>query len=320
MSGEAGIALTLIEHDVYGSLKAALREVGRAKGIWVREEKLEYRYWLRLGPRTFGFGITGNDYRSGIRVVQSPLLYDSAWKCNKRKTIIIEEVVPSSALVQHAYGLILRHFKKSLFISQTPRTQEYLRSLGLKSILIPPAKKKEKGYAKRKGVLYIATAREFKNPFFALELAQKLKGVEFYFVLRWGNLLEEVKAKAPANAQVLGFLKKKELRELYKKSALLILPSLKEPIGYAAVEALSYGCPVLVSTGCGVSDFVPEFTVKGFGVEEWKRRIREVLEKNAQYQKRAMKAFRRNFSFSSTYYKEGKKALEKEIERMINAA
>jgi len=51
-----------------------------------------------------------------------------------------------------------------------------------------------------------------------------------------------------------------DLFEEYKKATCLILPSLSEAWGLVVNEALSYGCPVIVSKRCGC---VPELVIEG---------------------------------------------------------
>jgi glycosyltransferase involved in cell wall biosynthesis len=51
-----------------------------------------------------------------------------------------------------------------------------------------------------------------------------------------------------------------ELFEEYSKATVLVLPSTSEPWGLVVNEALSYGCPVIVSRRCGC---IPELLVEG---------------------------------------------------------
>lgn len=51
-----------------------------------------------------------------------------------------------------------------------------------------------------------------------------------------------------------------EVAELYYSSAALVLPSHREPWGLVANEALSYGCPVVISDRCGCT---PELLIDG---------------------------------------------------------
>lgn len=68
-------------------------------------------------------------------------------------------------------------------------------------------------------------------------------------------------------AESVGFLGSRnieELAELYMGSDVLVLPSHSEPWGLVANEALSYGCPVIVSDACGCAPAVVKENVTGF--------------------------------------------------------
>jgi glycosyltransferase involved in cell wall biosynthesis len=71
------------------------------------------------------------------------------------------------------------------------------------------------------------------------------------------------RAKLPETEARVGFLGTKtpeEIGQLLMRSAALILPSHSEPWGLVVNEALSYGCPVVVSDICGC---VPELVREG---------------------------------------------------------
>ena len=51
-----------------------------------------------------------------------------------------------------------------------------------------------------------------------------------------------------------------QIGELLESSSALVLPSRREPWGLVVNEALSYGCPVVVSEVCGC---IPELVVDG---------------------------------------------------------
>jgi glycosyltransferase involved in cell wall biosynthesis len=53
-----------------------------------------------------------------------------------------------------------------------------------------------------------------------------------------------------------GFAKGELKRWLLSRTALLVLPSASENFGMAVVEAMNAGRPVIVTTGCGLADFV----------------------------------------------------------------
>jgi glycosyltransferase involved in cell wall biosynthesis len=62
--------------------------------------------------------------------------------------------------------------------------------------------------------------------------------------------------------EIHGAMKLEQFQPFYFSSWALVLPSLREPWGLVANEALSYGCPIVVSDHCGC---VPELVTDGTG-------------------------------------------------------
>lgn len=57
----------------------------------------------------------------------------------------------------------------------------------------------------------------------------------------------------------VGFVEGELKRRLLSRAAVFVLPSASENFGMAVVEAMSAGKPVIVSTGCGLADFVRQY-------------------------------------------------------------
>lgn len=75
-----------------------------------------------------------------------------------------------------------------------------------------------------------------------------------------GPLRQALDELAGPGVEFLGGLTQQELAGEYLAATALVLPSLREPWGLVVNEALSYGCPVLVSEQCGC---VPELVRAG---------------------------------------------------------
>lgn len=76
-----------------------------------------------------------------------------------------------------------------------------------------------------------------------------------------GTLVERLKQLAADlglgnDIRWTGFAQADLKRWLLSRAALLVLPSASENFGMAVVEAMNAGCPVIVTTGCGLADFV----------------------------------------------------------------
>ena len=75
-----------------------------------------------------------------------------------------------------------------------------------------------------------------------------------------------------------GFLPPEELRRLYARADVFVMPSASEPFGLAALEALQHGTPVIVSRSAGVSEVVRHVLRVDYGdVEDLASKILSVL-------------------------------------------
>jgi glycogen synthase len=75
-----------------------------------------------------------------------------------------------------------------------------------------------------------------------------------------------------------GFLPPEELDRLYARADVFVMPSVSEPFGLAALEALQHGTPVIVSRSAGVSEVVRHVLRVDYGdVEDLASKILSVL-------------------------------------------
>lgn len=64
----------------------------------------------------------------------------------------------------------------------------------------------------------------------------------------WGDTeIDHLIAKNPGRIELRGYVETDDLRELYRKAAMLVYPSLYEGFGLPVLEAMSLGCPVITS-------------------------------------------------------------------------
>ena len=87
---------------------------------------------------------------------------------------------------------------------------------------------------------------------------------------------------------IRGYCNYEEMKEMLRESDLIVMPSRTEGFGLVALEAISAGIPVLVSSECGIAKALEE-VYGGMSVvvdsdlpEEWARRIRELSEQNPE--------------------------------------
>jgi glycosyltransferase involved in cell wall biosynthesis len=122
-------------------------------------------------------------------------------------------------------------------------------------------------------VLFLGRLTLQKGPIQFLEMAKHVHQhrAEVQFVVAGeGNMLGEMihKTKELAlekNVTFLGKVTSKEARKLYRTADCFVMPSLSEPFGLVALEAISHGTPVVISKQSGVSEVVGH----GFKVDFW---------------------------------------------------
>ncbi len=133
------------------------------------------------------------------------------------------------------------------------------------------AKPKMKAHAPL--VLFVGRLTIQKNPVQFLEVARLIKQhrPDVQFVMAGdGPMLEELIGRACAmdlaqNMIFTGKASRKEIEALYAKASCFVMPSLSEPFGLVALEAIGHGVPVVLSKQSGASEVVDH----AFKVDFW---------------------------------------------------
>jgi glycosyltransferase involved in cell wall biosynthesis len=116
----------------------------------------------------------------------------------------------------------------------------------------------------------------------AARVAREIPNVRFA-VAGSGDRLPAMRERVRAlglkrNILFTGFLPSHELDRLYALADVYVMPSVSEPFGLTALEALQHGTPVIVSRSAGVSEVVRTVLRVDFGnVEELASKILSVL-------------------------------------------
>ena len=125
----------------------------------------------------------------------------------------------------------------------------------------------------QKTVLFLGRLTEQKGPVQFLHAAKKVleKERDAQFVIAGsGWMLPELIGLAVSlgigrNVSFLGYLPDEEKRAVYAQSDLYVMPSVSEPFGITALEAMASGTPVIVSKTSGVC----EVTAHRLAVDFW---------------------------------------------------
>lgn len=168
---------------------------------------------------------------------------------------------------------------------------------------LPPleAPKKIKKF-KEPVILFLGRLTIQKGPKIFLEFAKKLierygKKVRF-LIAGAGEMERELMLEAAGlgiGTQIMftGFLTRKEVEDALSISDIVVMPSVSEPFGLVALEAMSFGCALIVSKQSGVSEIIENaYKVDFWDIDKMVNIVKELLEnpqKMAEIQEKAKK-------------------------------
>lgn len=118
--------------------------------------------------------------------------------------------------------------------------------------------------AGKKIVLFLGRITLQKGPDYFLRAAKRVLEIypDVYFVIAGSGDMERQIMRETASLGIsnrvifAGFVRGNELTALYRNSDLYVMPSVSEPFGLTALEAVQNGTPVIVSKQSGVSEVV----------------------------------------------------------------
>ena len=171
--------------------------------------------------------------------------------------------------------------KKGLEVSDKIITvSNYTRDMIIKRYGIPPAKvvtvhngvdrnaycknSEQQVHSNEKVVTFLGRITFQKGPEYFLEAAymvlQKQGNVRFVMAGS-GDLKDKIARRAEvlgisSKVTFPGFLKSDEIRKLFSRTDLYVMPSVSEPFGISTLEALQSGIPVIISKQSGVSEVI----------------------------------------------------------------
>ena len=100
----------------------------------------------------------------------------------------------------------------------------------------------------KKYALAVSSLNPSKNFRLVLDIAAKMPDI--LFIIAGGNnskVFNSIGLETPPNAKFIGYVSDEELIALYQKASVFLYPSLYEGFGIPPLEALSWGCQVVVS-------------------------------------------------------------------------
>ncbi len=141
-----------------------------------------------------------------------------------------------------------------------------------------------------KMVLFIGRITHQKGPYFFIETAKKVlaKRQDVQFVLAGTgdsmvSMIEHVgELRIGRNVHFTGFLNPSKVQEIYGLADVYVMPSVSEPFGLSALEALSSGVPAVISKQSGVAEVLNHVLVADFwNADDMAAKILALLEYGA---------------------------------------
>ena len=167
---------------------------------------------------------------------------------------------------RHAVEKALGLFRKNvtLFLPVSPFVDSTLRAAGIPQaqtrIMINGVATPDVCANPANGAfaLYVGRYTEEKGVMTLLAAARSVPDVPVRFYGD-GPMLQQMQASAPANVSIHGWASREEIAGLYQQASCVVVPSIwNEPCPMSALEALSYGLPVVASRVGGLPALVTD--------------------------------------------------------------
>lgn len=180
------------------------------------------------------------------------------------------------AVSHYTKGIIMEHY----FVPE--EKVEIVHNAFTARRLYPEKKKK----FKKPVVLFLGRLTPQKGPRVFLEIAKKVaeRYKDVLFVIAGaGEMERELMLEASAlglGTQIMftGFLNREEVEEALNLADIVVMPSVSEPFGIVALEALYFGCALIISKQSGASEVIQNaFKVDFWDVEKMVNIIIDLL-------------------------------------------
>lgn len=141
-------------------------------------------------------------------------------------------------------------------------------------------------------ILAVGSVNPNKNFALILQIAEYMP--ELHFVIAGGGnkaVFQQQKLNVPDNVRLLGYVTDEELFALYAHAACFLFPSLYEGFGIPPLEAMTFGCPVIVSKCASLPEICKDAALycDPYSTEEWINAIRLLLKEDNGIQEELLK-------------------------------
>lgn len=172
---------------------------------------------------------------------------------------------------------ICHDYDKIVFLSEYARREGVKIGIpkGIAEVIKPGIPRGFKSYKMKKKeqiVLFVGRMAKQKGLDYLIDAARELPDVRFVLAGR-GEEERRLKSIAPPNVEFLGFVKERELIELYARAQVFCLPSVGEGFGLVLLEAMASGCAIVSTVPLDYNGI----KVKIANIEQLKKGIRYLI-------------------------------------------
>ena len=151
------------------------------------------------------------------------------------------------------------------------------------TICIPPVNYRDYEVNNKGSYITLVNLNENKGGRILIEIAKKLP--EYKFLAIEGGYYDQIKDESVKNIKYMP--PQVDMKKIYNKTKLLLMPSEYESWGQVAIEAISSGVPVLSSEAQGLKEALGNATISidRKNIDAWVKYIKVVMEDSAVYSK-----------------------------------
>ena len=191
--------------------------------------------------------------------------------------------------------------RASQVIAVSPQLAKIYKTAGIKKTAsiynLPPQKQIRKKKLLTKTIISVGKLSYGKGTDILLKAAAKLPAYQFIFA---GKKNISLKDEFPSNCQYLGQLSHKKILKLFNQADIFIINSRwPEPLSRAALEALSFGLPIIASNRGGNQEIIKNngFLVNPDKPQEIIKTIKEIFSKDLnKLSQNSLKLFKTRFN------------------------
>lgn len=228
--------------------------------------------------------VRNSDINIHLKIAWHEWLYGKKILMNAQKIVFISEALRRN-FCEHAYiKKLLPEIEGKIVVRPNGIDDYWLDNCSKDRLILPDNHK----------LIYVGVYDQNKNIYRLIDAVMSLKekypDIRLTLVGGRGELKSQIKELAETHNDVLDFkglvTEREQLRELYLKHSLYVMPSIHETFGLVYIEAISQGLACVYTKGQGIDGMFPKEVgeaVNPFSIEDIASGIDAILTKRDEY-------------------------------------